>query len=80
MCRTAYGPWSPPAPTPGHSELEYEHVYEQPGTYVARFEEKSQTYNDGALYAQPGPGDKEGSCLQPYASADETEVIIEVSP
>lgn len=40
-CLETYGPWTPPAPTPVHAELTFQHTYATPGTYVATFPFKS---------------------------------------
>jgi hypothetical protein len=56
QCQGRYGPWTPPAATPGHYEdhdnLALEHTYDSPGNYTVKF-----TYN--ASYA---------GCYDPYAS------------
>jgi hypothetical protein len=79
-CPRAYGPWDPPKADDGALQKTLRHTYRTAGTHEAIFTFYARSYASGdhAWPARP-PGDDEGACVDPYASAGKAEVTVRVS-
>jgi hypothetical protein len=64
-CPKRYGPWSPPAASPGGGQEDVAHTFSAPGTYTVKF-----TYDPGY----------QDACYNPYASDGAGTMQITVTP
>ena len=54
-CSGAYGPWTPPSPTPGRLDKTYQHAYSAAGSFTATFRYRSWgPCPDPAIYGNEG--------------------------
>ncbi len=77
-CRPALGPWTPPAPEAGQYGFDLNHAFAAPGTYTVSVDVLSNRYAVSMFGTNDGPGDSQGRCLDPYASAIHGETTITV--
>jgi hypothetical protein len=62
--RPPYGPWAPPVPEgAGRIELDFEHAYDEPGSYTAKF---YFTSRDNRI------------CVDPYGSTAGAAITVTV--
>lgn len=79
-CPRAFGPWDPPREQGGSATKILSHTYEEAGTFEATFTFFSHSY-ERSKHPWPNdpPGDREGRCIDPYASSGKADVTLRVS-